>query len=197
MEMHNMTKTVLLAMCDEFGIKNCKSKNKTEIIAAIQKHNETKTQNIQIEIAEKPSDTVSNKSKTNPIPKKIIKTKKIHIIEDTIEKIADTDENVIIQQDELENDEEYAETDLETQPCNEPIILPTEVLPLEVKNTTIDENHIFTVAETFVGCGGSHFGFKKSGYKSVMANDICSDSLKKLKQNDPDLNENEVICDDI
>ena len=198
MEIHKMTKSDLLAMCDEYGIKNCKSKNKTEIIAAIQKHTETKSQNIQIEIAEKPSDTVSNKSKTNPISKKI-KTKNLHIIEETSEQIqmADSDENVIIHTSDLENDEEYAETDLETQACNEPINLPTEVLPLEVKNTIIDENHVFTVAETFVGCGGSHFGFKKSGYKSVMENDIWSDALKTLKQNDEDLNENEVICDDI
>ena len=58
-------------------------------------------------------------------------------------------------------------------------------------------NNTFTVAETFVGCGGSHFGFKKSGYKTVFINDIWEDAIKTLTQNDPDLNPNEVICDDI
>ncbi len=60
------------------------------------------------------------------------------------------------------------------------------------------ERHVpLTVAETFVGCGGSHFGFKKSGFKSVFVNDIWSDAIKTLHQNDPNLNENEIICDDI
>jgi DNA (cytosine-5)-methyltransferase 1 len=60
-----------------------------------------------------------------------------------------------------------------------------------------DNNPIFTVAETFVGCGGSHFGFKKSGYKSIFINDIWDDAIKTLTQNDPDLKPNEVICEDI
>ena len=64
-------------------------------------------------------------------------------------------------------------------------------------NTTSGTTKNLTVAETFVGCGGSHFGFKKSGYKSVFVNDIWSDAIKTLQQNDDKLNENEVICDDI
>ena len=70
---------------------------------------------------------------------------------------------------------------------------------LEVAHLTVDSLEVasFTVAETFVGCGGSHFGFKKSGYKSVFVNDIWSDAIKTLQQNDANLNENEVICDDI
>ena len=54
-----------------------------------------------------------------------------------------------------------------------------------------------TVAETFVGCGGSHFGFKKAGFLSVFANDIWIDAINTLKQNDADLKENAVMCDDI
>ena len=57
--------------------------------------------------------------------------------------------------------------------------------------------NVFKVAETFVGCGGSHFGFKKSGFKSVFVNDIWEDAINTLKQNDNDLKPNEVICDDI
>ena len=70
----------------------------------------------------------------------------------------------------------------------------TESVPQNVIN---DPNHVFKVAETFVGCGGSHFGFKKSGFKSVFVNDIWEDAINTLKQNDSDLKPNEVICDDI
>jgi DNA (cytosine-5)-methyltransferase 1 len=65
------------------------------------------------------------------------------------------------------------------------------------KSLKEEKTPCFTVAETFVGCGGSHFGFKKSGYKSVFINDIWEDAIKTLTQNDPDLNPNEVICEDI
>lgn len=65
------------------------------------------------------------------------------------------------------------------------------------ENTIISVGTPLTVAETFVGCGGSHFGFKKSGYKSVFVNDIWSDAIKTLQQNDASLKENEIICDDI
>jgi DNA (cytosine-5)-methyltransferase 1 len=64
-------------------------------------------------------------------------------------------------------------------------------------NLHLNFNTIFTVAETFVGCGGSHFGFKKSGYKSIFINDIWDDAIKTLTQNDLDLKANEVICEDI
>jgi len=56
---------------------------------------------------------------------------------------------------------------------------------------------LITIAETFVGCGGSHFGFKKAGFKSVFVNDIWQDAINTLKQNDADLEENAIICDDI
>ena len=42
----------------------------------------------------------------------------------------------------------------------------------------------FTIAETFVGCGGSHFGFKKAGFETTFVNDIWSDAITTLKQND-------------
>lgn len=58
-------------------------------------------------------------------------------------------------------------------------------------------NTPLTVAETFVGCGGSHFGFKKAGFKSVFVNDIWVDALKTLKHNDPDIDENIILLDDI
>jgi DNA (cytosine-5)-methyltransferase 1 len=61
----------------------------------------------------------------------------------------------------------------------------------------INKENIFTVAETFVGCGGCHFGFKKSGYKSIFVNDIWEDAINTLKQNDKDLKPNEIICEDI
>ena len=54
----------------------------------------------------------------------------------------------------------------------------------------------YTVGETFVGCGGSHEGFKRAGFESLFANDIWEDSLKTLKQNNNDCNLN-IVHDDI
>lgn len=54
----------------------------------------------------------------------------------------------------------------------------------------------YTVGETFVGCGGSHEGFKRAGFESVFANDIWADSLKTLKQNNADCDLN-IVHDDI
>ena len=64
------------------------------------------------------------------------------------------------------------------------------------ESVSMDNDCEFTIAETFVGCGGSHFGFKKSGFKTIFVNDIWEDAIKSLVQND-DLDENKVICDDI
>jgi len=54
----------------------------------------------------------------------------------------------------------------------------------------------YTVGETFVGCGGSHEGFKKAGFESLFANDIWEDALKTLKQNNEGCNLN-IVHDDI
>ena len=54
----------------------------------------------------------------------------------------------------------------------------------------------YTVGETFVGCGGSHEGFKRAGFESIFANDIWGDALKTLKQNNTDCDLN-IIHDDI
>lgn len=55
----------------------------------------------------------------------------------------------------------------------------------------------FTIAETFVGCGGAHFGFKKENFHTVFVNDIWNDAITTLKNNDDKLTEHNVICDDI
>ena len=57
--------------------------------------------------------------------------------------------------------------------------------------------HSYNVAETFVGCGGSHFGFKNAKFNSVFANDIWSDALETLKLNDKDISPNIVIHRDV
>jgi DNA (cytosine-5)-methyltransferase 1 len=74
---------------------------------------------------------------------------------------------------------------------------PTKKIIKTKSIVNIKDTRQFTVAETFVGCGGSHFGFKKSGYKSVFVNDIWDDAIQTLKLNDTDLKPNEIICDDI
>jgi DNA (cytosine-5)-methyltransferase 1 len=54
-----------------------------------------------------------------------------------------------------------------------------------------------TIVETFVGCGGSHLGFKKNNFETVFVNDIWDTSLETLKANNSELTDNQVICEDI
>jgi len=54
----------------------------------------------------------------------------------------------------------------------------------------------FTIAETFVGCGGAHLGFNKQGFKSVFVNDIWSESMVTFKLNFKELKDNQIFeCD--
>ena len=55
----------------------------------------------------------------------------------------------------------------------------------------------FTIVETFVGCGGSHIGFEKSGFETVFVNDIWRTALDTLQANNPQLTDNKIICQDI
>jgi DNA (cytosine-5)-methyltransferase 1 len=65
------------------------------------------------------------------------------------------------------------------------------------KKRKIKKKKEFTIAETFVGCGGSHFGFKKAGFKTVFVNDNWKDAIQTLKQNDNDITDEQIILDDI
>ncbi len=65
------------------------------------------------------------------------------------------------------------------------------------KNTSKTNSKHFTIAETFVGCGGSHFGFKKAGFDAIFVNDIWDDALKTLKLNDTDIEDHRVILGDL
>jgi DNA (cytosine-5)-methyltransferase 1 len=58
-------------------------------------------------------------------------------------------------------------------------------------------NNNFSIIETFVGCGGSHIGFKKHGFNTIFVNDIWDTALKTLKHNNPNLKDEQVICEDI
>ena len=53
----------------------------------------------------------------------------------------------------------------------------------------------YTVAETFVGAGGSHYGLKQAGFKSVYVDDFDDNFLKTLTTNNPELNEPGVFVD--
>jgi DNA (cytosine-5)-methyltransferase 1 len=55
----------------------------------------------------------------------------------------------------------------------------------------------YTIVETFVGCGGSHIGFDKEGFETIFVNDIWDIALQTLKQNNPKLNDKQIICEDI
>ena len=61
----------------------------------------------------------------------------------------------------------------------------------------MNKKYNLTVVETFVGCGGSHIGFDRENFDTVFVNDIWDTALKTLKQNNPKLNDEQVICEDI
>lgn len=48
----------------------------------------------------------------------------------------------------------------------------------------------FNIVETFVGCGGSHLGFEKAGFKTLFINDINPEMINTIKLN-KDLNDDE------
>ena len=53
----------------------------------------------------------------------------------------------------------------------------------------------YTIAETFVGAGGSHLGFKQAGFKSIYVDDFDDNFLKTLVNNNPELNDENVFVD--
>lgn len=60
----------------------------------------------------------------------------------------------------------------------------------------MSSNQKLTIVETFVGCGGSHLGFKDD-FKPVFVNDIWKTSLDTLRQNNKELKEHQIIEKDI
>lgn len=54
-----------------------------------------------------------------------------------------------------------------------------------------------TIVETFVGCGGSHLGFDREGFETVFVNDVWDKALKTLKQNNPNLKDEQIVHGDI
>ena len=51
----------------------------------------------------------------------------------------------------------------------------------------------YTIAETFVGAGGSHLGFKQNGFKTIYINEFNKDCIETLKYNNPGIFEEAVI----
>lgn len=51
----------------------------------------------------------------------------------------------------------------------------------------------YSIAETFVGAGGAHIGFKVNGFKSVYVNDINDDCIKTLLVNNPEIKDQAII----
>lgn len=51
----------------------------------------------------------------------------------------------------------------------------------------------YTIAETFVGAGGSHLGFKNNKFKSLFVNDINEDCLKTLIYNNPEISKTALV----
>lgn len=51
----------------------------------------------------------------------------------------------------------------------------------------------YLIAETFVGAGGSHVGFKQAGFKAIYVNDFEENFLETLVKNNPELKEEAFI----
>ena len=49
----------------------------------------------------------------------------------------------------------------------------------------------YKIAETFVGCGGAHLGFKRNNFETCFVNDIWDESMVTLKNNF-ELKENQI-----
>lgn len=58
-------------------------------------------------------------------------------------------------------------------------------------------SNICTIVETFVGCGGSHLGFKNNNFIPIFVNDIWQTSLDTLSNNNEDLKSSQIVCKDI
>ena len=58
-------------------------------------------------------------------------------------------------------------------------------------------NKQYLIAETFVGAGGSHIGFKQAGFKCVYANDYIQNYIDTLVLNNPELKNAFVEVNDI
>ena len=65
-----------------------------------------------------------------------------------------------------------------------------------IDNTEMENKKQYKIAETFVGCGGAHLGFKNNGFKTSFVNDVWDESMITLKENFPELDDNQVyLCD--
>jgi DNA (cytosine-5)-methyltransferase 1 len=55
----------------------------------------------------------------------------------------------------------------------------------------------YTIVETFVGCGGSHLGFKNKNFESLLVNDINKNMLDTLLYNDKDITDQNIFIGSI
>jgi len=51
----------------------------------------------------------------------------------------------------------------------------------------------YTIAETFVGAGGSHLGFKNNGFKTVYINEWSKDCIQTLQYNNPEIFKTAIV----
>jgi DNA (cytosine-5)-methyltransferase 1 len=70
---------------------------------------------------------------------------------------------------------------------------PKKIPLLNMDDIVIEPDEL-TIVETFVGAGGAHLGFMKAGFKSLLVNDIDSDTIETLKQNKVADSETCITC---
>jgi DNA (cytosine-5)-methyltransferase 1 len=62
-----------------------------------------------------------------------------------------------------------------------------------VEQENSENTKTYTIAETFIGAGGSHLGFKNNGFKTIYINEWNKDCIETLKYNNPEIFQDAII----
>lgn len=66
-------------------------------------------------------------------------------------------------------------------------------LQTKIKKVCVKKSK-YTIVETFVGCGGSHLGFKNNGFETLLANDIDKNMISTLLKNNCITEDKTITC---
>lgn len=64
-------------------------------------------------------------------------------------------------------------------------------------NLKKENDKTYTFVETFVGAGGSHYGFKNAGFTTVYAADNTEEMMQSLRHNNPEIPKDVAVTEDI
>jgi len=116
-------------------------------------------------------------------------------VEDKLKEIIDQEIKINSNVKWIKNNKEY--TGIVINKTEKNYIIKNGEKNNRIKHKDVKLNNKYTIIETFVGCGGSHLGFKKNGFETIFVNDIWKTSLDTLSENNKELDDNQIICNDI